>query len=339
MKIFIDIGHPAHVHYFRNFIKIMKQKGHEFFITARNKEVTHQLLEYYNIEYHSRGKGRTGYLGKFKYIFEADYKLLKYAKQFKPDIFLSFGSAYAAHVSKLIGKPHVAFDDTDHAKYEHLMYVPFTDYIYTPEAYLKNFGKKHFRFKGVMELSYLHPKYLEESFIEEVLINKQIFIRIISWEASHDFKYSTKNYLSFINLINEISKEYDIIISCEKEIPKSLKKFHINIPPEKLHKTLMRSILYIGEGGTIANEAAVLGIPNLLINPISKYVGVHQYLKSKGLQEYYDNIENAIPRIKYILENVEKVKKNFFTNSKKLIEESEDVTQYMVDRIEKILIK
>ena len=30
MKIFIDIGHPAHVHYFRNFYKILKYQKHEF---------------------------------------------------------------------------------------------------------------------------------------------------------------------------------------------------------------------------------------------------------------------------------------------------------------------
>ena len=39
MKILIDINHPAHVHYFKNFIKIMEKKGHEFLIISRNKEI------------------------------------------------------------------------------------------------------------------------------------------------------------------------------------------------------------------------------------------------------------------------------------------------------------
>ncbi|MEM4260581.1 MAG: DUF354 domain-containing protein [Candidatus Woesearchaeota archaeon] len=337
MRIFIDIGHPAHVHYFRNFIKIMKERGHKFFITARDKEVTHQLLDYYNIEYHSRGKGRTGYFGKFQYIFEADYKILRFARQFKPDLFLSFGSAYAAHVSKLIGKPHIAFDDTDHAKYEHLMYVPFTDYIHTPEAYLKNFGKKHFRFKGIMELSYLHPKYLDNSLNDEST-KKQIFIRIISWEASHDFGHSSKNYTNFINFLNEISSDYEIIISGEREIPVEIKKFYHPISPEKIHQILKKSCIYIGEGGTIANESAILGVPNILINPISKTVGVHQYLKSKGLQEYFDNIQMALPKIMEILKNIEQKKDEMKQNSKKLIEESVDVTDYIIRTVEKLKI-
>ncbi len=69
MKIHLDIGHPAHVHYFRNFIKIMTEKGHTFSVTARDKEVTFTLLDKYKIPYTSRGKGKTGFIGKVSYIF------------------------------------------------------------------------------------------------------------------------------------------------------------------------------------------------------------------------------------------------------------------------------
>ena len=57
MKIFVDIGHPAHVHYFKNLILNLKDKGHEFLITARKKDVSQELLDNYNIPYTSRGTG------------------------------------------------------------------------------------------------------------------------------------------------------------------------------------------------------------------------------------------------------------------------------------------
>ncbi|MBK9737119.1 MAG: DUF354 domain-containing protein [Saprospiraceae bacterium] len=148
MRIFIDIGHPAHVHYFRNFIKIMEDKGHCIFVSARDKEVAHSLLKYYNINFASRGKGRKSLLGKLFHILEADYKIFKLAKKFKPDIFLSFGSAYAAHVSKLLNKPHIAFDDTEHAKFEHLMYYPFSDAVLNPSCFGKKLGSKQIFFDG-----------------------------------------------------------------------------------------------------------------------------------------------------------------------------------------------
>ena len=71
MKILIDIGHPAHVHYFRNFIKIMKSRGHKLLVVARDREVVYDLLNYYSIEFISRGKGNDTRFGKIIYMFFA----------------------------------------------------------------------------------------------------------------------------------------------------------------------------------------------------------------------------------------------------------------------------
>ena len=114
MKIFVDIGHPAHVHYFKNLILNLKHKGHEFLITAREKDVSQELLDNYNIPYTSRGMGSDSLVGKFFYLLKADFQLLKLARDFKPDIFLSFASPYAGQVSSMIQKPHIAFTDTEH---------------------------------------------------------------------------------------------------------------------------------------------------------------------------------------------------------------------------------
>ena len=47
MKILIDIGHPAHIHYFKNFIFKSIKAGNEIKIVARDKEVTIDLLKSY----------------------------------------------------------------------------------------------------------------------------------------------------------------------------------------------------------------------------------------------------------------------------------------------------
>ena len=53
MKIFIDINHPAHVHYFKNFIKIVTNKGHKVMITARDRDVAIDLLTKYKITFYN----------------------------------------------------------------------------------------------------------------------------------------------------------------------------------------------------------------------------------------------------------------------------------------------
>jgi uncharacterized protein len=48
MKVLIDIGHPAHVHLFKNFTNIFQSKGHTVLFTVRSSECETELLKAYN---------------------------------------------------------------------------------------------------------------------------------------------------------------------------------------------------------------------------------------------------------------------------------------------------
>ena len=115
MRILIEIGHPAHVHYFRNMIKIFKEKGHDLLILARKKEMTFELLNAYEIDYVPCGVNRKGMLGKALNLVSLDMEILRQARIFKPDIFLSPAILYGAHIGRLLGKPVIGFSDTEHA--------------------------------------------------------------------------------------------------------------------------------------------------------------------------------------------------------------------------------
>ena len=58
MKFLIDINHPAHVHFFRNPIKLLIDRGHEVMVTSRDKEMALDLLEELGIPMSSRWIGR-----------------------------------------------------------------------------------------------------------------------------------------------------------------------------------------------------------------------------------------------------------------------------------------
>ena len=131
----IDLIHPANFHYFKNFISIIKEKGHQVQITARNKDVLFNLLNENNIEFRDMGTPFPGFLGKMIYTLIAEKRFYSYASHFKPDIYISFSSSYVAHVSTLLGKPHISFDDTEHAKLNRIIYQPFTDVILSPKSF------------------------------------------------------------------------------------------------------------------------------------------------------------------------------------------------------------
>ena len=271
MKILIDIGHPAHVHYFRNFILKSKLKGDIVYISARDKEITHQLLDYFGLEYFNRGTGGKGFLGKIIYLFKGVFLLYKYARTVKPDLLLSFGSPYASQVSKIIKKPHIAFDDTEHAKFEHLLYVPPAKYIFTPLCFKKNFGKKHFKFNGYMELSYLHNKYFNpnENIKNDLGVKngeKYIIIRFISWDASHDFGHKGILTENKIKAVKEFEKYGKVFISSEGKLPRELESYRIPIASNQMHDALAYASLLYGESATMASECSVLGTPSIFLD-------------------------------------------------------------------------
>jgi len=337
MKILIDIGHPAHVHYFRNFIFIMQQKGHEFLVTARDKEVTFQLLNAYNIPYTSRGKGGKGLIGKLLYILKGDYLIYKAAKKFNPGLFLSFGSPYASQVSKLFRKPHIAFDDTEHAIFEHLMYAPFTNTILTPNSFFKYFGSKQIKFNGFMELCALHPNYFKpnEKILSEIGISKTekiILLRFVSWEASHDAGRSGLIIEFKIKLVNSLLKYGKVFISAEGKLPDELEKYRLKFSPEKIHDLLYFISLYIGESATMASEAAVLGTPAIYLDDVGrgytdeeekKYSLVFNYTASESDQ--LNAIEKAVELL-----NTPNLKEQWQQKRQKMLADKIDVTAFMV---------
>ena len=332
MKIVIDIGHPAHVHYFRNFISIMEKKGHTFLVFARDKEISLNLLEHYRIPYISRSKGRKSRLGKMVYLLTTSFWILKKCHNFKPDMFLSFSSPYLVLSKIFYRKPYIVFDDTEHARLEQKIFIPFSTAVVTPECFTLEFHRNHIRFKGYMELAYLHPHIFTPNtdIFAELSIERSekfVLIRFVSWEASHDWGASGFTSKEKIELVNELSKHLRVFISSENELPKELTKYKLNIIPEKIHHLMAFAFLYIGEGATMASEACQLNVPFIYVNSLKVGYVTEQVNLGAGFQ--YANALNVINKSMELI-NDDKYYQQIVANSKQLRREKINVTSFMV---------
>ncbi len=335
-KILIDINHPAHVHLFSNFARIMKELGYEILFTTRDKEVSIDLLKAYSLNFVSFGKHKKDLFNKIKGLFEFNFKLLKTALKFKPDLFLSMGSIYAAQVSFLINKPHIALDDTEHASEHHILYKPFSKTLLNPSCFKKDFGSKQICYEGYHELAYLHPNYfIPNKDIHNLLgINKNesyVILRFVSWEASHDKGHGGFTPEFKFHLVEELSKQKKLFISSESPLPAKLKKFQINIPPIKMLDALAYANLFIGEGATMASECAMLGTPAIYVNTLS--AGTLEEQKKYGLIVKTTDSDKIMEEALNILSNSES--KNIFQKKRyRMLAEKIDVTAFMVWFIE-----
>jgi len=336
MRIIVDIGHPAHVHYFRYAINELKERGHSILITTRDKEVTISLLENFGFDYLNTGKNRVGTFNKFLTMIRNDIVIFKAAIKFKPDLFLSFFSPFAAQVGWLLRVPVMGFTDTEHAKLSIRLTIPFTDYIFTPNCFRLNFKKNHFRFNGYMEYFYLHNKYFspDKSVLSSLNIkeNETFYImRFVSFNAGHDIGESGIDKKSKIAIARLLSSRGKLLISSEEKLPDDLEPYKIKINPSKFHSVLAFASLYVGEGFTTASECALLGVPSVLINTLTAgYLIEHE---ENGLLFRFNNAKEALNKIEELSSNINlkhETKNRATLVKNKLI----DCTEYLVNIID-----
>jgi uncharacterized protein len=270
------------------------------------------------------------------YMLKADYILYKRAKLFNPDIFLSFGSMYAAHASALLRKPHIAFDDTEHAWFQQLMNNPFSEVLLTPSCFTKNFGIKHIRFESYMELTALHQNYFTPNPDIYQLLGllpreKFILLRFVSWNASHDIGQKGMSTKYKEVLINELSKVIKVFISSENDLPAELISFKINIPPHRMHDALYYATLYIGEGATMALECAMLGTPAIYVNTLS--AGTLKEQEKYGLISWFMGSDGVLEKAKELL-FMPDLKEEYQFRRMNMIKNKIDLTSFMVWFIE-----
>lgn len=340
MKVLFHILHPAHVHFFKNSIEILKSDGHEIRIIVRDKDITLYLLKNLNFEYEILGKK---YKNKIELVAETIstiWKIFFYLRTYKPDLVISIGGLLNVIPSRLQGLKAVYF--TDHEPtITNILSNPFALRIITPDCFYKDYGKKQIRYPGYHELAYLHPNRFTPDISVLNLLNvaegeKYVIMRFVSWDATHD--NGQKGFTDEMKLkaVKEFSKFAKVFITSEKKLNGELEKFRIKIPPEKIHDAINYCSLLFGESATMASEAAVLGVPAIYLDYIGRGYTDEQEKKYGLVFNFKNSIEEQEKAIKKGIELLSdsNTKSIWAEKRKKMLEEKIDVTEYIVNLIE-----
>lgn len=337
MKILIDINHPAHVHLFKHFTWEMMKKGHSIVFTAMDKEISIDLLRHYKFKYYVLGKHRKKPLNKILELFKYNLNLAQVVYNFKPDIFVSHGSIYAAQIAFLFRKNHFAFEDTENATINNFLCHLFTKNVITSNSYKKELSEKQIRYEGYLELAYLHPHYFspDPSILDILGVDegeKYVIIRFVSWEASHDINHKGIYIKNKINAVKEFSKYATVFISSEGPLPNNLKKYRINIQPEKMHDVLYYATLLYSEGATMVSESAVLGTPAIFINNIWSGLTDEQEKRYGLVFHFNESLQHQEISIKKGIELLQasNLKREWQKRRQKMLSEKINVTDFMV---------
>lgn len=340
MRIMVDIGHPAHVHFYKNFIWEMEKRGHSFLITARDKDVTVRLLKAYGFDFQVIGKIGRGKLNLIKEWIGRDWQIFKLARKFKPDVLTGISNPCAAHVARVTRAKSVIFNDSELGGLGNWVTNPFAHVICTPSCFTKDLGKKQIRYKGYHELAYLHPNY----FTPDLSVLKAcglkegerfFVVRFVAWGASHDIGQHGYDLESKRKLVAELSKYGRVLITSESPLPEEFDEYRINVPPDKIHHLLYYATLLIGDTQTMTTEAAVIGTPAIRCNSFVGPNDMGNFIELKnnyGLIYSFNNAEKAINKAIELIQEPG-LKEEWQAKRDRLLEDKIDVTEFMVNFI------
>ena len=261
------------------------------------------------------------------------------ARRFKPDAMVAHnGGPAIGLIGALLRIPRLVMEDTEHAKLQRIMGLPFATRIITGTGYLDDHGKRQRKFNGVWVQSYSTPKYFtpDPTLLHNVGIETDkpyIVVRTVAWEAAHDIGYQGTTTAALTNIVEKLKPYGRVILCSETPLPPELEPYRNPAPSEDVHHLLAFAALYIGEGASTAAEAAVLGTPSVYYNPLP--LGYLQAMETQyGIVKNAPSIDDAINIAQNLLKN-ENLAEEWKVKQEKFLTESDDLVEVMIQEMKK----
>lgn len=337
MKIWIDILTPKQLLFSEPIIEKLGKK-HDLLCTSRDYGEVSKLAKIRNFNLifvgkHGGGDKKT----KLKASIDRMEKLSKKIQIFSPDMVISFCSPEAARISFGLGIKHVAFCDSPHADAVMRLTLPLIQKLLIPHVISKKefskygINEKHIiQYKAIDAIVTIKRKINQNAKLPFKNINKKnILIRIEEEEASYTSKSS-----KIIPIIKKVASEFkneNIVVlgRYPKQTEDLQNKFGKRVKIVKMSydgKFLLKNTdIFIGSGGTMTAESALMGIPTISYNAVPNII--ENFLVKKKLVRREINPDNIS---KYI-------KKIFESNINKSQKRAEIVRKQMEDPIQKLI--
>ena len=337
MKIWIDILTPKQLLFSEPIIEKLGQK-HDILCTSREYNEVTKLAKIRHFDLIFVGKhGGGDKKSKLKASIERIEKLSKKIKNFEPDVVISFGSPEAARISFGLGIKHIMFCDSPHANAVMRLTLPLIQKLLIPYVIpKKEFSKFGINEKDIVQYKAIDAVVTMQRKINQNIISpfknnnkKNILIRVEEEEAAYTSKSS-----KIIPIIQKIANDYkdeniivlgryiQQIINLQKIMGKKIKVIKMSFDGKYL---LNDTDVFIGSGGTMTAESALMGIPTISYNAVPNII--ENFLVKKSLVKRETNPKKVSSEIKRIFarKNDENQKR-----AKKVVKQMEDPIEKLI---------
>lgn len=325
MRVWYDACTGKHVRYGVAIAKRLREKGHEVILTTRRHPDTVSLATLLKENFIVVGKYDPK--SPMSRLRESLKRQLFFCKMFEkgvPDVAVSHRSVELCRVAFGLGIPNISTHDTVHAEAVNRLTMPLIDFLVVskalPKSSVEGYGiKKIFWFNGVDEVAWIKgfkPE-VKYDYAKPLIVVRQLETKATYARNKSDWTKTLAKKLTSIGNVLFLPR---------------YRKRHIKgliIPTEFVDSASLvsQADLVISAGGTISREAALQGVPAIVVESFEKLY-VNDYLAVKGFPIF--TVKNPSDALSY---------------AKKLLGKKWDVKELLnklenpVDVIERIIEK
>lgn len=354
MRIWFDILTPKQVNFFKPIIReLEKDKDNEILCTGRKYRELNELaaLKGLNNIIYVGEHGGESLARKLEASANRTQLLAKIVEKFSPELLISLCSPESSRVAFGLGIKHLGFCDAPHAEAQSRLSIPLMNkvmcpYIIPAKQYTK-YGislRNLIRYKALDPAMWLlddnEPMYHTHKELGLDPMKKTITFRLAESAASYLSQSDKSIPFRMLDELRSFTDNYNIVVLCRymNQIETVRNTFDDKfIVLEKVvdgRSLLKLSDLFIGSGGTMNWECALLGIPGISYTPM-KY-RINEYLISKGMIARCRDNKKLPVLVKKILSD-EKYRNRLKRKSEAELARMEDLRELTIKTIKGLL--
>lgn len=350
MNIWIDLGHTPQYNFYKHFIRMLVECGHEVYISVLGRGKMPQIVQYEIGHQKHIHISVIGYhkMTKWSAIVEANLlrlpKLLRWVKGKHIDIALA-NNSQAPLLGKLLGFKCYTFGDDPRGWDFKLKTIFSTQSAYCIYESQKPLNPKAKILPCLKEWAYLAPnvfKHDVEALSEYGVQPKQyLFMREVSIGTMN---YAGQASGAVLGIVPEIQKmqalypELKVLLSLEEKYRRAeypADWILLQEPIKDIHSLIYYSAGLVSSGDSMAREAALLGVP-------AYYLGIRYDMPANAAAAKVAQLQNqkTQPIADWLTNTLSIDPKTAETHQKQLRSHIDndfiDINRYMLELVEKV---
>jgi predicted glycosyltransferase len=353
--IWFDVVTPKHALFTKALIE-RSPPGMEHIVTTRDYAELNSFVKKIQLHTISIGEFGGGELyDKLRASAEREKLLANFARKNDFQISISSNSPEAARVSFKLGIKHYIYGDSPHGVAPNKLASPLATKLFTPFVIPKNkwtqFGLKSeqvIQYRALDPWCWLIGKW--ESLVakrrrklgrNEKKEKQRVFIRMEEWFATY-LKRDRGISKVLERLVETIEKagDFEILLVPRYESQREWARKEFGdrcvVPDSAIDgaETIAEMDLVIGGGGTMTQEAALLGVPNISYFPSVKLDVFENFYFPRRLSKKAVNPKGLINSVRNMLRNIDDENKSYLERAEKETRDFEDPSSVIFENIE-----